>query len=420
MLTKIVRNIVSNGGEYTFYPASRIVDKVHDGAGLYLHVPFCEGSCPYCPYFKVSYNKTLVEQFSTAVMSEIDAFVSRTGRFGCSSLYVGGGTPTLMIDKLGRIIDRIRDAIDLNGCIAVETTPADITVEKSRLLKKMGVSHVSLGVQSFHNKYLDLLGRKYNSVDAKRAAIDLSRNGFDTLNIDLIFAMPNETQQDLEVDLRTAVDCTPDQITCYPLFTFPYSTIGHFKKLRKLQMPPVAVRRRMYYFIHDFLEGNGYSRSSVWSFTRTNAEPYSSVTRDHYIGFGPSSATYTGEAFYFNTFSIRDYLSLGAERNPVALKMDVTERMAKVFWLYWRLYETKIPYKEYKELFGRDICDDFGFLLAMIRALGMCAAEDKHGLTLNRRGSYWIHLAQNYFALDYVNKIWSKCQSEPWPEKIVL
>lgn len=420
MLTKVVRNIVSHGGEYTFYPASRAVDKMNDGVGLYLHVPFCEGVCPYCPYFKVAYDKSLVEQFSNAVRSEINAFVRETGRFKCSSLYVGGGTPTLMTEELGQIIARIRDAVDLDGYIAVETTPGDIIAAKSRRLKKMGVSFLSLGVQSFQNTYLDLLGRQYDGAKAKRTAMDISGQGFDTFNIDLIFAMPNETQQDLEIDLRAAVDCAPDQITCYPLFTFPYSTVGYFKKLKKLQMPPVAVRRKMYYLIHDFLEVNGYQRSSVWSFTRKNRKPYSSVTRDHYIGFGPSAASYTGEAFYFNTFSMRDYLRVRAERNTAALKMDVTERMAKVFWLYWRLYETNIPYKDYYELFGRDICDDFGGILTMIRVLGMSEREDKQGLTLNRRGSYWIHLAQNYFALDYVNKIWSTCQSEPWPRKITL
>lgn len=420
MFSRLLRNIISHSGSYTFYSSSRFDSHLHEGMGLYLHIPFCNSMCPYCPYYKVYYNATLAKDFRDAVISEIDLHARRVGKFRFSSLYIGGGTPTLLIEELGQIIDHIRDKFSLTGCVAVETTPADITKAKSRLLRKMGVSYVSLGVQSFQKSHLDMLGRQYGPSEARRAALGLSTGGFDNYNIDLIFAIPNETQQDLEADLEAAVQCDPDQITCYPLFTFPYTTIGRFKKLRRLEMPSLDVRRKMYYFIHDFLEGNGYKRSSVWSFTRANKLPYSSVTRDYYVGFGPSAASYTGKGFYFNTFSVTEYIRALSARKPVALKMDVTERMEKVFWLYWRLYETRVPYIKYKELFKTDIHDDFGFLLALIKLLGMCSHEDGRDIVLTRRGCYWIHLAQNYFALNYVSKIYSVCQSNPWPERIML
>ncbi len=387
---------------------------------MYLHIPFCTTMCPYCPYYKVYYDTALATGFRDALLSEIDLYAREFGKSRFSSLYIGGGTPTLMIEELGQIIDRINVAFDLDGCVAVETTPADVTRRKTRLLKEIGVSYISLGVQSFQEKNLNLLGRQYDPSGARRAARDVSEGGFVNYNIDLIFALPNETQHDLEADLLAAVECSPDQITCYPLFTFPYTTVGRFKKLKRLEMPPLVVRRKMYYFIHDFLESSGYKRSSVWSFVRSNKHPYSSVTRDYYVGFGPSAASYTGEGFYFNTFSIADYIKMLSERKPVALKMDVTERMKKVFWLYWRLYETRIPYVKYQALFSNGIYDDFGSLLTAIKLLGMCEHEDEHGLMLNVRGCYWLHLAQNYYALNYVGKIWSVCQSDPWPKRIQI
>jgi hypothetical protein len=94
--------------------------------------------------------------------------------------------------------------------------------------------------------------------------------------------------------------------------------------------------------------------------------------------------------------------------------------MAKLFWLYWRLYETRIPYSKYREVFRTSIHHDFGSVLAAIRLLGMCSLEDEQGMVLNRRGCHWVHLAQNYFALDYVNKIWTTCQADPWPEWVML
>ncbi len=109
-----------------------------------------------------------------------------------------------------------------------------------------------------------------------------------------------------------------------------------------------------------------------------------------------------------------------SEREPVAVKMDVNERMQKIFWVYWRLYETEISYADYKAVFGSDINDDFGVFLNAIRILGMCERDDEEGMLLNTRGCYWIHLAQNYFALNYVSKIWSVFQSDPWPKSIKL
>lgn len=420
VLTRLVRSLISPGDKYTFTSSSRFENHQNDGAGLYLHIPFCTCMCPYCPYYKVHYDPALAKDFQNALLSEIDLHAREFGRSRFSSLYIGGGTPTLMTEELGQIIDRISLAFDLNGCIAVETTPADITRRKTRLLKEIGVSYISLGVQSYQEKNLALLGRQYDPSTARQTAQDISESGFVNYNIDLIFALPGETQHDLEADLFAAVECSPDQITCYPLFTFPYTTVGKYKKLRRLRMPSLAVRRRMYYFVHEFLESNGYKRSSVWSFVRSNKPHYSSVTRDYYVGFGPSAASYTGEGFYFNTFSIADYIKMIARRRPVALKMHVTERMKKIFWLYWRLYETRIPYAKYQTLFGNNIYEDFGSLLTGIKLLGMHEREDKHGLILNVKGCHWIHLAQNYYALNYVSKIWSVCQSEPWPERIPL
>lgn len=420
MVNRLLRTIISNGADYTLYAHSLFDGTVKDDIGLYLHIPFCNSMCPYCPYYKVAYDAKINKAFKEAVILEIDRYARKYGRRRFTSLYIGGGTPTLVIDELRQIVDRVHTFFELSGYIAMETTPADLTAGKIRLLKAMGVTYISLGVQSFQNKYLCLLGRKYDAETAARTAGRLCHDGFTNYNIDLIFAIPGETMRDLESDLRAAVKCGADQITCYPLFTFPYSSIGQFTKLRRLRMPPLDVRRKMYYFIHDFLAANGYARSSVWSFTRAGKAPYSSVTREYYVGFGPSAGSYTGDGFFFNTFSVVDYMKTVLLREPVALKMDVTERMRKIFWLYWRLYETVIPYAEYRAVFGGDIDDDFGVLLDAVRGLGMCHRENGESMVLNKRGCYWIHLAQNYFALNYVNKIWSACQSDPWPRRIKL
>ncbi|RJQ26579.1 MAG: radical SAM protein [Peptococcaceae bacterium] len=422
MIWKFVRSVLSEkNDDYTFYPFKE--DRLNlnqKEAGLYIHIPFCKSMCPYCPYYKISYDQELSHKFKSALILEIKRSGEEIGSNKFTSLYIGGGTPTLMINDLGTIIKEVKESFNFDGPVGIETTPGDLTEDKVKIMKDMGINYVSLGVQSFQQENLDSIGRKYTAQTAVETVSLLKHYHFDTLNIDLIFAFARQKLPQLLQDLQKAVELSPDQITCYPLFTFPYSTIARYNNVRNLKMPRHRVRRNMYYLIHDFLEKSGYIRSSVWSFGKAGTAPYSSVTRDYYLGFGPSAGTYTGEGFYFNVFSVPEYIKTAPQRKPVALEMKVGKRMEKIFWLYWRLYETFVPVSNYKKLYGNDIYADFGSLLKLIKALGFVGSEDEERFVLNKRGCHWIHLAQNYFALNYISKIWSIAQKNTWPGKITL
>ena len=138
------------------------------------------------------------------------------------------------------------------------------------------------------------------------------------------------------------------------------------------------------------------------------------------MGLGPSAGTYTGNAFYFNTFSVSEYIETEQARLPIALKMRVSNRLEKLFWFYWRLYEIAVPRKEYLERFGCAFPWDFRILLRLLGFLGLGRREQDDRFVLTPRGTHWIHLLQNQYALNYVNTIWSKCQMSPWPEKVRL
>jgi coproporphyrinogen III oxidase-like Fe-S oxidoreductase len=143
---------------------------------------------------------------------------------------------------------------------------------------------------------------------------------------------------------------------------------------------------------------------------------FSSVTRDFYLGLGPGAGTYTGREFHFNVFSVDHYARcLEAGRLPIALRMDVSERMARLFWLYWRLYETEVPLGAW-----RGSAAGAAVLSKAAEWTGFAERSRNGRLRLTRRGAHWLHTLQNHFALDYVNKIWSACHETPWPERVPL
>jgi coproporphyrinogen III oxidase-like Fe-S oxidoreductase len=361
----------------------------------------------------------MAKEYLKAILKEIEKYYKIFGKLEVSTVYIGGGTPTNLVDEIGVILENVRSKFDVCGNLCIETTPSDIDKSVVNKLKVYGISQISLGVQSFQDKFLSAIGRKYEASKLPSVIDMILSAGFDSVNIDLMFALPGENVKDVISDLKRAVDLKVEQITAYPLFTFPYSSVAKYLKIKKLKMPDFKVRRKMYQALHNYCISNGYQRVSVWGFKRGKAPRYSSVTRDYYIGLGAGAASCLPGIFYFNTFSVNEYIkSLSLGRLPVAIKMAIEKSLARYYWLYWRLYDTYISKKELRNFFKNN--DKKLLFLFKTGKLFKLFKEDSEALCLTERGSFWVHLIQNYFFLDYVDKIWSIAMKEPWPERIEI
>jgi oxygen-independent coproporphyrinogen-3 oxidase len=425
---RLLKHWLSSDSRLVFFRYNGEHVDTQDIDNLYLHIPFCRNTCPYCPYYKEKYDKDKAVRFEKALLAEIRQHAPWLTEKSIQSLYIGGGTPTLLNDLLRQVVDRLRGVFTIEK-VAIETNPEEITPETIRTLQYIGCNLLSLGIQDFHQKHLDLLGRTYTPAQARQAIDKALETGFETVNLDFIFAYPGQTLQELDQTLHLAIGTGARQLTFYPLFTFPYSTIGRFRKLEKVAMPGKHLRKRMYYHLCQTLTASGYRQVSVWSFHKGGGAKYSSVTRDRFLGLGPSAGTYTGKQFLFNTFNTEDYLTqtpLG--KLPFAYMMDVPPALERLFWVYWRLYETIIPTEDYKRLFNRDFYRDFKSWIHLARLLGyLDSGRHPSGrstyppnLVINKKGIHQIHLLQNHFALDFINKIWSSCTETPVPEEVTL
>ena len=407
--------------EFRFHSPRKFHPPPLKTTGIYVHVPFCRSLCPYCPYNHVPWDRDLADRYLEALLREIRYYAERLPGLEVTSVYFGGGTPTLFPEGMVRIADALGSAFRVTGPLCTETHPADLTREKTHFLRSSGFSSVSLGVESFQSRLLSLIGRRYGPSDIARSVGWLANEAFPSFNLDLMFALPEETMDELEADLNEATATSANQITVYPLFTFPYSPVGRYRKLTRISMPRFMLRRRMYYHIYDTLVSRGYQRVAVWSFQKTKRFPrFSSVTRERYLGLGPGAGSYHGPLFALNTFSLPDYCNSVAHRgHAVALEMRFSRNLQLLYDFYWRVYDTFIPasralenleYRTKKERKLRTV-------LAIARLLKMMNIEE-NGYSLTRRGSFWMHLAQNYFSLRAINTIWSAAREDPWPDEI--
>lgn len=418
--TKIIRRyFTGKDSRFVFKRIESLKSSSINIINLYIHIPFCNSLCPYCPYNKIEYDKRMAGPYLQAILNEIELYYKLFGQLEIASIYIGGGTPTLLIDELGIILSAIRERFKISGDICIETNPRELEDVMICKLKEHGIALVSIGGQSFQDKFLEFIGRKYSASVLDKAVGKVVRAGFKSVNLDLMFALPGQKKEDVTYDLKKAIDKSVNQITMYPLFTFPYSSVGSYLRLKKVRMPNLAVRRKLYYHIHQYLTQNGFSRVSVWGFKKSDAPRYSSVTRDNYIGLGAGAGSHMPEGFYLNTFSVEKYIEkCHANQFPTALYMDFNKDMQNYFWLYWRFYDTCIPKQELFRRFGKKNKKN-NQLFAFLKYLGLLT--DSNGcFVLNKRGAFWLHLAQNYFSLRYVNKVWGVAMKQAYPQEISL
>jgi oxygen-independent coproporphyrinogen-3 oxidase len=392
-----------------------------DELGLYLHVPFCRQICPYCPYNKELYRPEMAERYAQAVIREVDVYCQLVGRRPVTSFYVGGGTPTTMLSSgLARILEHVRKSFNLQCGIHMESHPNDLTAERLDRIVSMGVDHLSIGVEALQDHHLRALRRPY-TVDGVKAAVGRAVDrGFRCVNVDFIFALPKQTREEVRQAGRELVGLGVDQVAAYPLFRFPYTRWHALAKQTGHKGHSVFQKRRMLRVLERIFYAAGFERTSVWAFTRRGVPRYCSVTVPLYLGLGASGGTYLKDVFYVNTFNVREYVeALESGRMPIALSLDLTERMQMAGWLYWRIYETRFNKGDFRNRFNRDFDKVYGRHVRLLSRLGFLQADNGE-VVLTDRGSYWLHALEDVFSIDYISKLWGRSTRDPWPEEVVL
>lgn len=380
--------------------------------GLYFHIPFCKKICPFCPYYKIEYDRSLLKDFNKALIKEIKLVAGLAGeRKDIKSIYFGGGTPVLIIDYLPKIIKLVKSLFNVRGNMGIELHPRDINEALLEKLKECGFNMVSIGIQSFQDRCISTLGReKIDSIGKLRL---VKKFKFKVIDVDLIFGMPGQTKKDLTDDFIIAVENGATQISTYPFIEFSYAKLKNKPLNRRL-------KKQMLENLLDISKKVGYRRSSIWAFSKSDMLQYSSVTRDNFVGFGPSAATLLQDIFKINTFSVKEYINcLNNNKLPTALSLKFSSRTRALYWLFWSSYNLNINRDNFYELFGKKINDMFRFELYWAKKFKYIEKYNS-GYKLTDKGAYLFHLIEQAYTRQYIDKTWRTALNNPWPKRIIL
>ena len=405
-------------GTFTFERGPVVIERP-ESINLYIHVPFCSSICPFCPYVKQVYDPSLARAYQGALLKELETYYREWGDVHVESVYFGGGTPSLTPEIVETTLDWISGHFQVGREVGMEVHPMSSSDSMLLRLKHAGVMQVSLGVQSFNDRLLDVLGRGYRSRDAIAACERVLAAGFDTIDVDLIFAIPSQTLEESVTDMETALGLGVDQVSTYPLIALSYTPLEGYLKTRGLRLPSMWLERQMLRSMVSRARDCGYERSSIWSFNQPGSSRYTTVTRDAFVGIGAGASSRMGDYFWLNTFSVPEYIKAvqrGSARS-LATRLTPADRMA--FWLFWQVYDLSIDREACRAMHGNDLPRRIQVLLPLLVLLGF-ARQEGNAVRLTDRGAYLFHLVEKQYTQSYLKPMWQACLAEAWPERGLL
>lgn len=281
---------------------------------LYVHIPFCARICPYCAFYKERADSSQTDRFCQALLAEVNEWRGRSA-VELETIYIGGGTPTaLTTGQLQCFLGGLGDRFDLSSMRewTVEANPGSVSPRKAELLHTLGVSRISLGVQSWDNALLELLGREHNAAQAEESFQILRHAGFRNLNIDLMFGLPGQTLEQWEETLRKTIALRPEHISTYCL-TYEEDTEFFLRQSRGEFREDPDSDARFLEAAMELLESSGFEHYEISNYARdghTSVHNRAYWTGEDYLGIGPSAFSTIGLTRYQNIADYRRYSDL--------------------------------------------------------------------------------------------------------------
>ncbi len=305
--------------------------------GLYIHIPFCKMKCHYCDFPSYSGKESLMIDYAKALSEEIK--VSCQDKI-ISTIFIGGGTPTYLcidgwkiIEKALRELNRIEEGFEFT----IEGNPKTFNEEQLKIFKAMGVNRISMGLQAVQQCHLTSLGRIHSLEDFKHSYEMLRNFGFNNINVDLMFGLPDQSLAQWKETLSQVVELKPEHISCYSLIIEEGTKFYNLYEKDKLILPDEDVERDMYAEAINFLEMKGYHQYEISNFAKDGLEcRHNKIywNLEKYIGCGSSSHSYVNGIRYRNEEKIETYImsmenksSAVVESNENSLKDDIEEFM---------------------------------------------------------------------------------------------
>ncbi len=279
--------------------------------GIYIHVPFCNGKCPYCDFYSLPAGEEQMERYTAAVERALQQWAQEHGREPAETVYFGGGTPNLLgAGRLSRLLSAVERSFSIGkeAEITLEANPVSVDRAFFEEVRRAGFNRLSMGLQSADREELAFLGRKHSPEDVEKAVEAARGGGFGNLSLDLMLGLPGGASEKLGSSIAFAAGLEPEHISSYILKIEPGTPFA----MRKLMLPEEDDVADQYLFCVEELKKYGYGQYEISNFAKPGRESRHNLVYWHgeeYLGFGPGAHYFYGRKRFFYPRSLEDFLA---------------------------------------------------------------------------------------------------------------
>ena len=371
-------------------------------SSAYVHIPFCTQICYYCDFSKVFIKNQPVDAYLEHLIQETRSY--EIGKL--RTLYIGGGTPTaLSAQQLAYLLTELPKVMDLSEVeeFTIEANPGDLDPDKIAVLKESQVNRVSLGVQTFDNKMLKKIGRSHQEQDIYDNIRHLKQAGFDNISIDLIYALPGQTMDQVKENVAKAIDLDLPHMSLYSLILENHTVFMNRMRRGKLPLPKEELEAEMFEYIIEELEKGGFEHYEISNFSKPGFESRHNLVywdNAEYYGLGAGASGYVDGIRYKNHGPIRHYLEAveAGKARIIEEHLTLEEKMEEELFLGLRK-KTGVSKARFEEKFGVSFDQRYGQVVASLTEQGLLVPDDKQ-VRMTKRGLFLGDTVAEKFILE--------------------
>ncbi|MBO3367350.1 radical SAM family heme chaperone HemW [Clostridium perfringens] len=341
-----------------------------DKISLYIHIPFCAQKCLYCDFPSFARKDHLRKAYIEALNKEIISLREKHNNLEINTIFIGGGTPSVLeadeLECLLKEVAKLNMAKDIE--YSMECNPGNLTEEKLEVMKKYGVNRISMGLQAKQDNLLKGLGRIHNYKTFKENFLLAKKVGFNNINVDLMFGLPNQRLNEWEETLREIISLEPAHISAYSLIIEEGTAFYNLYENDKLKLPTEEEERKMYHLAKKILEENGFNQYEISNYAKEGKECRHNLAywnMDNWIGVGSAAASYINGKRIKNISSVEGYINSINEKGEAVeeiINNSKNDNMEEFMFMGLRKING-IDENEFKNRFSMNINDVYGEIL---------------------------------------------------------
>ena len=341
-----------------------------DKISLYIHIPFCAQKCLYCDFPSFARKDHLRKAYIEALNKEIISLREKHNNLEINTIFIGGGTPSVLeadeLECLLKEVAKLNMAKDIE--YSMECNPGNLTEEKLEVMKNYGVNRISIGLQAKQDNLLKGLGRIHNYKTFKENFLLAKKVGFNNINVDLMFGLPNQRLNEWEETLREIISLEPAHISAYSLIIEEGTAFYNLYENDKLKLPTEEEERKMYHLTKKILEENGFNQYEISNYAKEGKECRHNLAywnMDNWIGVGSAAASYINGKRIKNISSVEEYINSINEKGEAVeeiINNSKNDNMEEFMFMGLRKING-IDENEFKKRFSMNINDVYGEIL---------------------------------------------------------